>query len=34
MRLALRNMWARLHLTRADVQTFHGMLRQIARRLQ
>ena len=24
---------ARLHLTRADVQTFHGMLRQIARRL-
>jgi tRNA/rRNA methyltransferase len=34
MRLALRNMWARLHLTRADVQTLHGMLRQIARRLQ
>jgi tRNA/rRNA methyltransferase len=34
MKLALRNMWARLSLTRADVQTFHGMLRQIARRLQ
>ncbi len=34
MRLALRNMWARLGLTRAEVQTFHGMLRQIARRLQ
>jgi len=34
MRLALRNMWARLNLTRADVQTLHGMLRQIARRLQ
>ncbi len=31
MRLALRNMWARLALTRADVQTLHGMLRQIAR---
>lgn len=34
MKLALRNMWSRLNLTRADVQTFHGMLRQIARRLQ
>jgi tRNA/rRNA methyltransferase len=31
MRLNLRNMWARLHLTRADVQTLHGMLRQILR---
>ncbi len=30
MRLNLRNMWARLNLTRAEVQTFHGMLRQIA----
>ena len=30
MRLNLRNMWARLGLTRAEVQTFHGMLRQIA----
>ena len=31
MKLALRNMWARLPLTRADVQTLHGMLRQLAR---
>ncbi len=30
MKLTLRNMWARLNLTRAEVQTFHGMLRQIA----
>ena len=30
----LRNMWARLALTRAEVQTFHGMLRQIAWKLQ
>lgn len=30
MRMNLRNMWARLGLTRAEVQTFHGMLRQIA----
>ncbi|MDO9639374.1 MAG: RNA methyltransferase [Pseudotabrizicola sp.] len=34
MRLNLRNMWARLGLTRAEVQTFHGMLRQIAFRLR
>jgi tRNA/rRNA methyltransferase len=33
MKLALRSMWGRLHLTRADVQTLHGMLRQIARHL-
>ena len=33
MKLALRNMWARLNLTRADVQTLHGMLRQIAWKL-
>jgi tRNA/rRNA methyltransferase len=33
MRLNLRNMWARLNLTRAEVQTFHGMLRQIAWKL-
>jgi tRNA/rRNA methyltransferase len=33
MRLNLRNMWARLGLTRAEVQTFHGMLRQIAYKL-
>ena len=30
MRQNLRNMWARLGLTQAEVQTFHGMLRQIA----
>jgi tRNA/rRNA methyltransferase len=34
MKLALRNMWARLNLTRAEVQTFHGMLRQIAWKLR
>lgn len=33
MRVNLRNMWARLDLTRADVQMLHGMLRQILRRL-
>lgn len=32
MRLNLRSMWARLALTRADVQTLHGMLRQLARK--
>ena len=32
MKLNLRNMLARLNLTRADVQTFHGMLRQLARK--
>ncbi|KPU84492.1 RNA methyltransferase [Marinosulfonomonas sp. PRT-SC04] len=31
MRMNLRNMWARLPLTRADVQTLHGMLRQLLR---
>lgn len=31
MKLNLRNLWSRLALTRADVQTFHGMLRQIIR---
>ncbi|MFZ1467517.1 MAG: RNA methyltransferase [Paracoccaceae bacterium] len=30
MQTNLRNMWGRLALTRAEVQTFHGMLRQIA----
>lgn len=30
MKLNLRNMWSRLGLTRAEAQTFHGMLRQIA----
>lgn len=34
MRLNLRSMWARLNLTRAEVQTFHGMLRQIAYKLR
>lgn len=33
MRGNLRNMWSRLNLTRAEVQTFHGMLRQIAHKL-
>ena len=32
MKLNLRNMWGRLPLTRADVQMFHGMMRQILRR--
>jgi tRNA/rRNA methyltransferase len=34
MKQNLRNMWARLGLTRAEVQTFHGMLRQIAFKLK
>lgn len=34
MKLNLRNMWGRLALTKAEVQTFHGMLRQIAYRLK
>jgi len=34
MKLSLRNMWSRLGLTKAEVQTFHGMLRQIAYRLK
>lgn len=34
MRLNLRSMWARLNLTKAEVQTFHGMLRQIAYKLR
>lgn len=32
MKRNLRNMWTRFVLTRADVQTLHGMLRQITRR--
>jgi tRNA/rRNA methyltransferase len=32
MKLVLRNAWSRLQLTRADVQMFHGMLRQIFRK--
>lgn len=31
MRLNLRNMLSRLPMTQADIQTFHGMLRQFAR---
>ncbi len=31
MKLNLRNMWARLPLTRADAQMLHGMLRQMVR---
>ncbi|MGC9418383.1 MAG: RNA methyltransferase [Rhodovulum sp.] len=31
MRLNLRNLWSRMPLTRADVQVFHGMLRQLTR---
>jgi tRNA/rRNA methyltransferase len=31
MKRTLRNMWARLPLTRADAQVFHGMLRQMVR---
>ncbi len=34
MRQSLRNMWSRLNLTRAEVQTFHDMLRQIAFKLR
>lgn len=31
MKLNLRNMWSRMPLTRADVQMFHGMMRQMVR---
>jgi len=31
MKVNLRNLWSRMPMTRADVQTFHGMLRQIIR---
>ncbi|WGH78793.1 RNA methyltransferase [Jannaschia ovalis] len=31
MKLHLRNLWSRMPLTRADVQTFHGMMRQMVR---
>lgn len=31
MKRNLRNLWSRLPLTRADVQVFHGMLRQMVR---
>ncbi len=32
MKINLRNMWSRMALTRADVQTLHGALRQLVRR--
>jgi tRNA/rRNA methyltransferase len=32
MKLNLRNLWSRMPLTRADVQTLHGALRQIIRK--
>ncbi|MEM1129814.1 MAG: RNA methyltransferase [Pseudomonadota bacterium] len=31
MKTVLRNLWSRLPLTRADVQIFHGLLRQMVR---
>lgn len=31
MKLNLRNLWSRMPLTRADVQTLHGVLRQLLR---
>jgi len=31
MKLNLRNLWSRMPLTRADVQLFHGILRQMVR---
>ncbi|GAB5445926.1 RNA methyltransferase [Gymnodinialimonas sp.] len=31
MKLTLRNLWGRLPLTRADVQTLHGVMRQMVR---
>ncbi|MEM8554905.1 MAG: RNA methyltransferase [Pseudomonadota bacterium] len=31
MKIVLRNLWSRMPLTRADVQIFHGMLRQMVR---
>ncbi|WP_380052113.1 RNA methyltransferase [Falsihalocynthiibacter sp. SS001] len=32
MKLNLRNMWARMPMTRADVQMLHGVLRQLLRK--
>jgi tRNA/rRNA methyltransferase len=31
MKLTLRNLWSRMPLTRPDVQTLHGVLRQMVR---
>ncbi|WP_408629818.1 RNA methyltransferase [Aliiroseovarius salicola] len=33
MKVNLRNMWSRMPLTRQDVQMFHGMLRQLLRKI-
>lgn len=32
MKSTLRNLWSRMPLTRADVQVFHGIMRQMVRR--
>ncbi|MBT2132153.1 RNA methyltransferase [Aliiroseovarius lamellibrachiae] len=34
MKIALRNMWSRMPLTRQDVQMMHGMLRQFLRQMK
>ncbi len=31
MKMVLRNLWSRMPLTKADVQVFHGMMRQMKR---
>jgi tRNA/rRNA methyltransferase len=31
MKQTLRNLWSRMPLTKADVQTLHGMMRQMVR---
>lgn len=31
MKITLRNLWSRMPMTRADVQMFHGMMRQMVR---
>jgi tRNA/rRNA methyltransferase len=31
MKMTLRNLWSRMPLTRADVQTLHGVMRQMVR---
>ncbi len=31
MKLTLRNLWGRISLTKADVQTLHGVMRQMVR---
>ncbi|MEO0666050.1 MAG: RNA methyltransferase, partial [Pseudomonadota bacterium] len=32
MKTNLRNLWSRMPLTRADVQTLHGIMRQMVRK--